>query len=155
MRAALLLALAGCSSGGGGGTVDLAGGIPDAAGHDLAGQPLDLAAAGDQSVPVDLAGAPADQTQPADLFTPADLSAGCCGMPGDVGDANGIGKYCLVANDCPVNMFGVFCATQIDPNLRYCAVSCTGVCMAGYTCENLQGGAVCVPNSCLPLPQGC
>ena len=97
-----------------------------------------------------------------DMAKPRSLS--CCGMPGDPGNAVGVGKYCTKIDDCGGNTKATICATLGgDDRQTFCTFPCTpsagmDPCGAGAMCACQAGGGNCgcVPMACLAnAPDGC
>lgn len=107
----------------------------------------------------DLARPPDLTPPPADLSTPprADMFGLCCGQPGDPGNNLGVGKYCMTLQDCANNGQASLCAVLGDPMLHFCTFLCQqgGNCGNGATCRCNGNQCGCVPDSCIPFPNGC
>src|SRR5690348_15904783 len=84
----------------------------------------------------DLAVTPPDLAM--DLAVPVDLTplSSSCGMPGDPGNANGIGKFCMVQGDCAG---GTICTHAFSADDYFCTAACTAgsntICGAGASCQ--------------------
>jgi hypothetical protein len=103
----------------------------------------------------DLAVTPPDLAM--DLAVPADLTplSSSCGMPGDTGNANGIGKFCVVQGDCTG---GTICTHAFSADDYFCTAACTAgsntICGTGASCQCTGQGCGCVPDACVGMPQG-
>lgn len=100
-----------------------------------------------------------------DLARPRDLHVtptSCCGVPGNPGNEQGVGKFCKTSADCmgqPANL----CATVADPSFTFCIKLCTpgggnAQCGSGAQCQCGMGGAMqcaCIPGECQMPPPGC
>jgi hypothetical protein len=82
----------------------------------------------------DVGGGAADLGLSADLAMIDQALNSQCGLPGDVGDDAGIGRFCTKDTDC---MGGTFCVHDVAPSLYFCSILC-----------NPDGGAVCGDNRC-------
>jgi hypothetical protein len=75
-----------------------------------------------------------------------------CGKPGDMGNSQGVGKYCNGFADCAGNGQAILCATLGDPNAHFCTFACMSAastaCGAGASCQCLGGQCGCVPDTC-------
>lgn len=96
-------------------------------------------------------------------MAPVDMTFfSCCGMPGDVGNSKGVGKFCKVQADCNS---GTLCAYVFQPQKQsyFCLVTCSGAtdttsCGENATCvqDSSTKAYGCVPNYCLAnKPPGC
>jgi hypothetical protein len=76
-----------------------------------------------------------------------------CGMPGEVGNSLGVGKYCTTSTDCLGNTQATLCATLGNPNMQFCTFLCiqgdSTACGTGASCACQSGECGCVPDSCL------
>jgi hypothetical protein len=122
--------------------------------------PLDLGF-GDGGGPVggDMAGTVShDMARGRDMHSPP---TSCCGVPGNPGNEQGVGKFCMSSADCmgqPANI----CATVADPTFTFCIKICSATggnqqCGSGAQCQCGMGGmqCACVPGECTMPPPGC
>jgi hypothetical protein len=98
------------------------------------------------------------------LMSAPDLSfASKCGVPGDSGNALGVGKYCMVPGDCPST--APICSKVFYPGTYFCTVAthCTpdatgmdkATCGDNTVCtRDPTLGTGCTPAKCAPTPQG-
>lgn len=83
-----------------------------------------------------------------------DAFVSTCGMPGDVGNELGVGKFCATLNDCANNKQSGLCSNLGDPTTFFCTKFCTKGsttdCGTGATCTcNASNQCGCTPNTCL------
>ena len=90
-----------------------------------------------------------------DIATPIDAFASTCGMPGDLGNELGVGKFCVTLNDCGDTVEAPLCSSFGDPTTFFCTKLCqppgdAGVnpCGTGAECV-CSGSCGCAPTSCL------
>jgi hypothetical protein len=80
-----------------------------------------------------------------------------CGHPGDPGNDNGVGKYCMMSSECTGKAF--ICSTVMpipQGPTSFCTMACdpyapnpNASCGANASCTCLMPGACgCVPDSC-------
>jgi hypothetical protein len=135
---------------------------------------LGLVGCGDDSTSKDSA-VTGDQSATHDM-TGSDMAfASCCGMPGDPGNALGVGKFCKAATataDC--NGSAAICSNLVKADVFFCTKICTPPgdmagapldaapdtqCGEGAACVTAAslGGSGCVPIACFyPAPKmGC
>jgi len=77
-----------------------------------------------------------------------------CGMPGDLGNELGIGKFCAQISDCSNTQSAPLCSDLGDPDTHFCTKTCpmgsTDQCGTNSTCTcNSSNQCGCTPNSCL------
>jgi len=78
-----------------------------------------------------------------------------CGMPGDMGNELGIGKFCLSLSDCSGTPMAHLCSTIGDATTHFCTKTCTSTgsadqCGTNTMCTcNASNQCGCTPNSCL------
>lgn len=105
----------------------------------------------------------------ADMKSTADLKAGPdmaifqsdCGKPGDVGNALGVGKFCMAISDCSDTEKAHLCSilgNDETTHTYFCTTSCTqdgpsDQCGDGATCQCQGNQCGCTPNSCLGEPE--
>jgi hypothetical protein len=74
-----------------------------------------------------------------------------CGVPGDMGNDIGVGKYCTGLADCIAD--GLLCTYPTDTTDHFCTKPCsmTGANMCGMaaSCQCQGGQCGCVPQHCL------
>jgi hypothetical protein len=96
----------------------------------------------------------------------SELSESCCGLPGDRGNAYGVGKFCLTDKQCRHNKKATVCSSAEneggDHKSFFCTMGCDPAgaenqCGKGATCECEENGACgCTPISCTEnLPAHC
>jgi hypothetical protein len=82
----------------------------------------------------------------------------CCGQPGDKGNENGVGKYCMSGTDC-MGTNAYLCAVIGDPKLHFCTLLCTkgndAPCGTGATCQCNNSACACFPNACAGMDPSC
>ena len=80
----------------------------------------------------------------------------CCGKPGDPGNEQGVGKYCIDSGACAGSQ-ALFCATLGNPDSHFCTRPCSmgESCGTGATCQCQGGSCGCVPDSCTSMPTSC
>lgn len=89
-----------------------------------------------------------------------DATSSTCGNPGDVGNDQGVGKYCASLSDCSGNMSATLCSSLGDPTTHFCTKTCSstgsaGQCGTNATCEcNSSNQCGCTPNACLGSGSG-
>jgi hypothetical protein len=99
-----------------------------------------------------------------DMRRPRDLHStptSCCGMPGNPGNEQGVGKFCMSSGDCTGQQANI-CATAVDPTFTFCIKLCSpnggnAQCGSGAQCQCGMGGmqCACVPGECTMPPPGC
>lgn len=75
-----------------------------------------------------------------------------CAMPGDEGNALGVGRHCTAAADCRGNGRATFCLAPFDSASNFCSfIGCRSddECGDNATCVMRSAGSACVPNRCL------
>lgn len=78
-----------------------------------------------------------------------------CGRPGDQGNEQGIGKFCLTLQDCSTTPSARLCSSLGDPNTHFCTKTCTSggpasQCGTGAECTcNASNQCGCTPSVCL------
>jgi len=85
----------------------------------------------------------------------ADAFFSMCGEPGDMGDPDGVGKFCTDASQCPST--ASLCSTLGSKTTFFCTHFCTfgsaGACNADDTCvcqgANNTAPCACTPTKCL------
>ena len=96
----------------------------------------------------------------------SELSESCCGVPGDRGNALGVGKFCFTDKQCRHNKKATVCSSAEneggDHKSFFCTMGCdpagsANQCGKGATCECEENGACgCTPTSCTEnLPEHC
>lgn len=87
----------------------------------------------------------------------------CCGNPGNPGNEQGVGKFCMTSGDCAGQMANI-CATVADPTFTFCIKVCSpnggnAQCGSGAQCQCGMGGGMmgcaCIPGECTQPPPGC
>ncbi|HXU68485.1 MAG TPA: hypothetical protein VN947_04110 [Polyangia bacterium] len=94
--------------------------------------------------------------------TTRDLSGtpiSCCGVAGNPGNEDGVGKFCQATMDC-LGQKANICATTFAPTLTFCTMACTTngsntECGSGAQCQCAQSQCACVPGECVMPPPGC
>jgi hypothetical protein len=77
-----------------------------------------------------------------------------CGMPGDVGNEMGVGKFCAHLSDCDNPNAGL-CSSLGDPTTHFCTHTCKStdpqtVCGTAAQCTcNASNQCGCTPTKCL------
>jgi hypothetical protein len=77
-----------------------------------------------------------------------------CGMPGDMGNEMGIGKFCASLGDC-TSQTAPLCSVLGDKDTHFCTKTCTNggpatQCGTGAQCTcNGSNQCGCTPSSCL------
>ena len=84
----------------------------------------------------------------------ADAFNSTCGMPGDLGNEIGIGKFCASLSDCSSTMSAKLCSSIGDPTTHFCTKTCTmgstDQCGTATMCVcNTSNQCGCTPNACL------
>ena len=126
--------------------LDFDGGVP---GADLAGGGGSGGGGGGGGSPRDMRGA-------------RDLSGSpisCCGVAGNPGNEQGVGKFCEGSVDCASQQANI-CATTFAPNLTFCTKACSmtgsaNQCGSGAQCQCAQSQCACIPGECVMPPPGC
>ncbi len=83
----------------------------------------------------------------------------CCGVEGNPGNEDGVGKFCQQSTDCASQTANI-CATTFAPDLTFCTMACmtngsTTECGSGAECQCAQNQCACVPGECVMPPPGC
>ena len=85
----------------------------------------------------------------------------CCGNPGNPGNEQGVGKFCMTSMDCAGQMANI-CATVANPMFTFCIKLCSpnggnAQCGSGAQCQCGMGGmqCACIPGECTQPPPGC
>ncbi|HEY1585558.1 MAG TPA: hypothetical protein VGH63_07705 [Polyangia bacterium] len=97
-----------------------------------------------------------------DMHSTRDLSGpptSCCGVAGNPGNEDGVGKFCQDSTDCASQQANI-CATTFAPNLTFCTMACmtngsNSECGSGAQCQCAQNQCACVPGECVTPPPGC
>jgi hypothetical protein len=99
-------------------------------------------------------------TPPADSGTSTpEAGPSKCGKPGDVGNSQGVGKYCMSISDCSGNQKATLCSKVGDPETFFCTKLCNPdggadagtveqQCGEATVCECGGGGCGCTPTAC-------
>lgn len=120
-----------------------------------------------------------NSTPPADMsmVVPGDMAGGCnsdlgapspsvCGRPCDEPvNALGIGKFCRTNADCMGNGMATFCTSTVNSGGAEDSYFCTvaticdpmnpaAACGPNTSCQCRAIGCGCVPDRCVPMPQG-
>lgn len=89
-------------------------------------------------------------------YNPADYLDSGCGHPGDLGNAQGVGKFCTTSADCSCTSGANICATLGGAGHNFCTTLCTPTdggdsgCGDNATCACQGAGQCgCTPNVCL------
>ena len=93
---------------------------------------------------------------------PHDLSGSpisCCGVAGNPGNEQGVGKFCESSIDCSSQQANI-CASTFAPNLTFCTKACSmnggaTQCGSGAQCQCAQNQCACIPGECVMPPPGC
>jgi hypothetical protein len=94
---------------------------------------------------------------------PRDMRAtptSCCGVAGNPGNEQGVGKFCQDTLDCASQQANI-CASTFAPNLTFCTKPCTmnggnAQCGSGAQCQCAQANqCACIPGECITPPPGC
>jgi hypothetical protein len=93
-------------------------------------------------------------TQDATTARDATMVASICGNPGDMGNAGGVGKYCVTIDDCADNTKATICSTIGNPAAYFCTAQCNvsgpaDFCGTGAACVCADLGCGCTPNECI------
>jgi hypothetical protein len=77
-----------------------------------------------------------------------------CGVPGDMGNELGIGKFCASFGDCASTMSAPLCSVIGDSDTHFCTKTCsmgsTTSCGTGAECVCNSGNQCgCTPSMCL------
>jgi hypothetical protein len=79
-----------------------------------------------------------------------------CVMPGDKGNANGVGAYCTPGGgECANFPLAGLCLADVGQDEWFCTrIGCMmdSDCGMDATCYKDTGGSACVPNKCLSSP---
>jgi len=85
----------------------------------------------------------------------ADAYESDCGVPGDLGNELGIGKFCASLGDCSTTAEAPLCSSLGDANTHFCTKTCqsagpTTQCGTGAECTcNASNQCGCTPSVCL------
>ncbi len=84
----------------------------------------------------------------------ADAFSSKCGMPGDMGNELGVGKFCGSLSDCSSTAEARLCSSLGDPETHFCTKTCTmgstDECGADAECTcNASNQCGCTPTACL------
>jgi hypothetical protein len=144
--------VAGCGGGGGG---DGTGGNGGAGGGGAAGSGGSGGGGGGGQSVADLA----SHGGAVDMSLPNVDAAGtkfCCGKPGDAGNEQGVGKYCVDSGACS-GLQALFCATLGNPDSHFCTRPCSmgENCGTAATCQCQGSSCGCVPDACISMPMSC
>ena len=83
----------------------------------------------------------------------------CCGVAGNPGNEDGVGKFCQAASDCTGQKANL-CAVTFAPNLTFCTMACmtngsATECGSGAQCQCASNQCACIPGECVMPPPGC
>lgn len=84
-----------------------------------------------------------------------DAFTSICGHPGDMGNEQGVGKFCASISDCSSSQMAPLCSSLGDPTTHFCTHTCSSTgsatqCGADATCTcNNSNQCGCTPNACL------
>lgn len=105
----------------------------------------------------------ADMKSSADMKSAPDMATfqSDCGKPGDVGNALGVGKFCMTISDCSDTAKAHLCSilgNDDETHTYFCTTSCTkdgpsDQCGDGATCQCQGNQCGCTPNECLGEPE--
>ncbi|MBX3154973.1 MAG: hypothetical protein KF773_03160 [Deltaproteobacteria bacterium] len=90
-----------------------------------------------------------------DAAPTADAFESDCGVPGDLGNELGIGKFCASLSDCSGTANAPLCSSLGDPNTHFCTKTCQmngppDQCGTATECTCNGGGQCgCTPSVCL------
>jgi hypothetical protein len=85
----------------------------------------------------------------------ADAFESDCGVPGDLGNEMGIGKFCASLSDCSTTQAAPLCSSLGDTSTHFCTKTCqmagpAGQCGTNTECVCNNGGQCgCTPSVCL------